>query len=112
MTCSTTALNQYDIGDVVHLTCLFETAAGTDTDPPVVYCRVTDPAGTSTSYTYGTDTNVIRKDSTGNYSCYVAPDSAGKWTYKWFGTDALTALYQRVAGAEEGAFLVRQSDVG
>ena len=111
MTCSST-INTFDIGDIVRLQCLFETAAGTDTDPPVVLCKVEDPNGTETTYTYGTDTNVIRKDSTGNYSCYVAPTVGGKWIYKWFGTDALTALYQRVAGAEEGAFIVRYTVIG
>lgn len=106
------AIETFDLGDIVRLQCLFETAAGTDTDPPVVLCKVEDPLGTETTYTYLTDTNVIRKDSTGNYSCYVAPDTPGLWTYKWFATDALTALYQRVAGAEQGEFIVRQTVIG
>lgn len=105
-------LTEYDIGDIVRLQCLFETAAGTDTDPPAVLCKVEDSEGTETTYTYGVDTNVVRKDSTGNYSCYVAPTTPGLWTYKWFAVDANAALYQKVQGAEEGNFLVRQTVIG
>ena len=89
----------------------FANSVGTAVDPPDVMCKVTDPSGAVATYTYLTDTDVLIKDSTGNYSCYVQVDMAGKWPYKWIGTDTETAIFERVAGAEEHAFVVDQSEI-
>ena len=47
--------NTYDVGDQVRVSAVFKNAAGTDTDPTAVTCKVKTPAGAITTYTYGTD---------------------------------------------------------
>jgi hypothetical protein len=74
-----------------------------DVDPVTVKCSVLSPSGTKTTYVYGTDSNVYRLD-TGDYTCDVTPDRAGRWHYRWETTGAGRTL------ALEGNFLVQKSE--
>lgn len=95
-------MNVYDIGDQVRAQTVFKNAAGTATDPSGVTVRVHEPDGTATTYTYGTDAEVV-KSATGTYYIDITPDAAGAWSYRWAGTGSLV-------GAEETAFAVRRSE--
>ena len=75
---------------------------GDDTDPVSVTCMVTDPYGTTTTYTYGTD-DELGKSSTGDFYLDITPDSSGRWFYRWKGTDSTTTV------ADEGDFRVQYS---
>lgn len=95
------ATNQYDVGDVVVLTCTF-TVEGVETDPATVTLKVKPPTGSVLTYTYA-DTEIERV-AEGRYRRNVSVTVAGTWNYRWIGTgDA--------AGAEEGSFFVRRSAV-
>ena len=52
------------------------------TNPTTVKFKTRTPAGTETTYTYGTDAEVER-ESTGLYLASVVPDEAGRWFFRW-----------------------------
>lgn len=88
----------YDLGDLVRVSGAFTTAAGVAQDPSVVKCSVRSPAGVVTTYTYGTDPELM-KDSTGNYHIDVSAATIGTYYYRWFSTGTGQA-------ADEGWFEV------
>jgi hypothetical protein len=97
-----TATQTFDVGDVARAAVVFApVATGTPTDPTAVTCRVMAPSGTVTTYTYGTDTALV-KDSTGTYHLDITLTEPYTWHVRWQGTGA-------VATAEEQTFYVRQS---
>lgn len=104
-----TDYNVYDAGDLVKLTNEF-TEGGNYVDPPTVVCKVRHENGEATTYTYGTDANLIRT-AAGKYECYISPALIGVWYYRWQAIDG-SALQVRKAGAEEGRFVVRRSNFG
>ena len=61
------------------------TIDGAEADPDVVKVTITNPSGESTTYTYGTDAELV-KASTGNYSVNVDADEAGTWYYRFWST--------------------------
>jgi hypothetical protein len=75
-------------------------SSGSDTDPDTVLIKILDPFGVSTTYTYGDDDEVT-KQSVGDYSAEITPDSAGRWRWRWETTGDVIAL--------EGDFLVQDS---
>jgi hypothetical protein len=78
-------MNRYDVGDKVRCTGTFETAAGTDVDPAAVLFAVRTPSGATTTYTYGTDAEVV-KSATGIYYVDVNITEAGVWYYRFYST--------------------------
>lgn len=87
---------RYVVGDSVDLTNTF-TVDGAATDPTTITLEVTDPSGTTDSYTHGGGT--LTKDSTGVYSKTITVDERGTWLYKWTGTGT-------AADIEDGTFEV------
>lgn len=96
-------MTSYVIGDLVRLKVTWRDAAGALVDPTTITCRVKNPAGTVTVYTYALG-QVVR-ESIGVYH-YDVDTSAlnGTWSYRWEGTGA-------AVGAEEGDVLVNASKV-
>ena len=90
------------IGNTERLTVNVYDAADTDTDVVTLTCTVMDPAGGSTVYTYGTDSNIDR-ESAGDYYCDVTPDQSGRWLYRWVGTGASYTV------VDAGSFVVQAS---
>lgn len=54
------ANSYYDIGDIVEYTATFTTLDGDPIDPDVVVFSLKVPAGTVTSYTFGSDADVVQ----------------------------------------------------
>lgn len=96
--------NSYEVGDRVEITTstVFQNAAGTPFDPDTVTFEVKDPAGTTTSYVYGTDAEVT-KNGTGDYSCTIDVDTAGTWRYYIIGEQSSGEN----RGADQGYFKVK-----
>lgn len=90
----------YDVGDVVRCTGTFATS-GTNVDPSTVKFKFKTPAGTITTYTYGTDAQLV-KSATGIYYVDVPAASSGGWAYRFESTGAGKA-------AAEGRFEVSHS---
>jgi secreted protein with Ig-like and vWFA domain len=91
------AINTYEIGDLVRIRGLF-TIDNKATDPTTVVGKFKDPSGTTTTYTYGTDAELVR-DGTGNYYFDIDVDEAGVWNYRMAGEGTAQA-------AAEGKFFV------
>lgn len=94
---------QYDLGDSIRITGTFTDAAGTATDPAVVTFTYTDPNGTSTTYTYGADAELV-KSSTGVYYVDIVTSLEGAYYWRWVSTGA-------GAAADEGQFWVTRTVV-
>lgn len=93
--------NAYDVGDLVRISATFANVSGVNADPTTVKAKFKNPAGTVTTYTYGTDVQLV-KDATGKYHVDISITSNGEWWYRWEGTGAVQA-------AEENDFVVRKS---
>ena len=91
----------FDYGDNPRVTATFETASGTDTDPTAVYFKFTNPAGTTTTYEYGTDAEVV-KSATGVYYVDIDCSAAGVYLWRFYSTGTGQA-------SEEGWFVVEEN---
>ena len=97
------SIELYDLGDLVRCSAAFTNSAGTALDPTAVIVKVKAPDGTVTTYTYGTDPEVVR-DSAGNYHIDVDADASGTWYYRFHATGTGQS-------ADEAAFFIQPSSV-
>ncbi len=91
--------NPYDVGDLRRPQTQVKNAAGTVVDPSALTFQIT-VAGSTTSYTYGTDAELV-KASTGVYYVDFTVVTRGKHTYRWASTSPTVA--------EERSFSVQKS---
>lgn len=75
----------YEKGDLVRCSAAFTDIDGNYVDPSKVLFRFKDPAGTTTTYTYGADAELV-KDDTGRYHVDVDVDAEGVWFYRFEST--------------------------
>ncbi len=87
---SSTTVETRDIGDIVRATATFRNIAGVATDPTGVTFKLRKPDGTTTTYVYPTDAQLV-KDSTGNYHVDVTVTLAGFYEWRFEGTGTVTA---------------------
>jgi hypothetical protein len=80
----------------------FQDDDATDVDPTTVTFKAYSPSGTTTTYAYATDAELVRAD-TGDYYVDFEPDEPGRWFYRWASTGTGTAI------ALEGTFVVQAS---
>lgn len=81
------AIASYPVTTVVRLSVAITDTAGAAADPTGLTLKVMVPAGTVTTYTYGTDAALV-KDSTGNYHLDYATTVEGQHTARYAGTGA------------------------
>lgn len=94
-------LTAWHLGELVRVSGAFRDLAGTLLNPTTVRLKVRTPAGVTTTYTYGTDVDLVR-DSTGNFHFDVNANAVGKWHYRWESSGTGQA-------AEPGEFVVQSS---
>lgn len=93
------SMDSIDLGDMVTFEGTFRVrASGLVADPTTVVLKIKDPAGVTTTYTYGTDTELVRS-SEGVYTMDFSPLSSGAYYYRMYGTGA-------VKESQEGHFMV------
>ena len=92
----------YIVGDLVRVSATF-IVAGALTDPTIVRCKYKNPAGTTTTWVYLTDNQVV-KDGTGQFRADIDVSSAGTWNFRWEGTGV-------AQGAAQGSFEVTAATV-
>lgn len=95
-------MNVYDKGDLLRCSGTFTDADGIAQDPTAVFFKYKTPAGTTITYTYGTDDELV-KDSNGNYHVDLDLDEVGTWSYRFYSTGTGQA-------AAEGQFFVQQTE--
>ena len=93
----------HNIGDLVRITGNLATAAGVAVDPTALVCKVLSPAGTTTTYTYGTTAFPVQ-NAVGEYYVDVTPDAVGEWWYQFRSTGTGQAM-------DEGMFRVKASAI-
>lgn len=91
----------YDVGDKIRLTTTFTNLAGSATGPTAVTFKMLLPSGSTTTYVYGTDAELV-KSSTGVYYVDWTFTVADTHRYRFAGTGTVTA-------SDEGTILVRRS---
>lgn len=76
-----------DVGDVVTLTGTFTESPSSTTkhDPTTVSFSIKEPDGTTTTYVYGTDSEVL-KSAVGVYVVDWPATQEGLHRYRWFST--------------------------
>jgi Phage gp6-like head-tail connector protein len=85
-----------DENEIALATNTFLDSAGSAADPTLVSCVITDPSGTSTTYTYeGASPATIVRVSTGVYTLSIPCSPAvtgvdGLWGGEWIGTGAVS----------------------
>ena len=77
-------MNQYVLLQSVNLRATFK-VNDVLTDPTTITFKMKDPAGTLTSYVYGTNAELV-KDSVGKYHVLVSLNKYGIWWYRYEGT--------------------------
>jgi len=75
----------YEKGDLVRCSAAFTDADGNYLDPTAVLFRFKKPDGTTTTYTYGADAELV-KDAVGRYHVDVDADAEGVWAYRFEST--------------------------
>lgn len=93
--------NSYYLGAEVCCQGTFTDENGTAQDPAAVFVQIQDPSGTTDSYEYTVDAEVIRS-ATGVYYVNVDCDEVGYWWYRVYATGSGQA-----AGEEQ--FLIKES---
>ena len=96
------AISNYDVGDLVRVTGTLTDADGTATDATQITFKIKTPAGTTTSYVYGVDAEVV-KSATGIYYTDVSVTSPGHWHYRVISTGTGQA-------AADGVFFARTNE--
>lgn len=98
-------MNVYDIGDVPEVFIHYTLPASTTLfNPATVACIIQNPAGVKKTYTFGTDSELVRP-STGYYTLQFTVDKSGFWTYRWVSTGSPGQ------GEEERKFRVRATPI-
>lgn len=92
-------MGSYLLGNAVRISAIFKDAANkTLVDPATVSFTFTNPAGASTTYVYGTNSEVV-KLGTGSYYVVYMPSLVGTYYYNVISTG-------NAAAADESFFAI------
>ena len=93
---------EYDKGDLVVCSGSFKNSAGTLIDPTTVAFHYKLENGTSASYLYGTDAELV-KDAVGIYHANLSAGSPGTWYFRFVSTGTGQA-------AEESSYYIKPGE--
>ena len=82
----------YVVGDLIRVSVTYQVGS-TRTDPTIVTFKWKNPAGTTTTWIYLTDNQVVR-DGVGEFHADVSVTAAGTWNVRWEGTTAAQGAAQ------------------
>lgn len=75
-------MNQYELHTTVRTEAEFYDVEGNLVDPVPLEFKFKTPGGVITTYTYGTNAQVVRR-SLGKYTVDVLGNEAGVWSYRY-----------------------------
>ncbi len=88
-------LTNYIVGDAPRLTGTFKNSAGSASDPSGIVFKIREPDGALTTYTYGTDAELVRS-STGVYYVDWPVAKVGAHYFEFGGTGSVVAVQDAV----------------
>lgn len=91
----------YQLGDRIYLQGTFTGEDDALADPTAIVCKVKDPSGNVTTYTYALAQ--ITRVSLGVFRVSIDLDESGTWYYRFVGTGLIVA-------ADETEFFVEESE--
>lgn len=95
---------EYAVGQQIKLSGFFSLASsGAGTDPTTITVKVKTPAGVTTTWVYGVDSQVVKSGTGDYYANWTITESGTHW-YEWNGTGAVIA-------ATEKSFIATTSNV-
>lgn len=94
--------SRHPVGTTLTLSAQFVDEDYDDIDPTTVTFKLMSPNGSSSTYVFDTDEELF-KDSVGDYSITISPDTSGRWHYRWEATGTNRTV------AQEGTFIVQAS---
>lgn len=94
--------NQYYVGSKPRLAGDFK-LSGVYADPTTVTFKMRSPSGTTTTYVYGTNAELV-KSSTGQYYVDFPVTEQGEWWYRFAGTGTVTAASEAFLVVKESHF--------
>ena len=86
----------------IRLTVTFTDSNGDAVDPTTVTFETYSPCRTTSTYVYGTDSEV-GKSAVGNYYADIEPGEPGRWHYRWKTTGSGTTI------RKQGTFIIQDS---
>jgi hypothetical protein len=92
-------IKAYSAGQMVRCSVVFRDADGDPVDPSTVTFRVRKPDGTTTTYVYQTDPELVRTEM-GSFSVDVLAALGGRYTYRFEGGGAVVASAERMFRVE------------
>jgi hypothetical protein len=78
-------LGTFGLGNPMQIASTFK-QNGSPGDPDAVYLEITDPAGTTTTYTYPSTGTWAHVGGTGVYTFTITPTIPGVWTGRFYAT--------------------------
>lgn len=97
------AAESYDVGDVLRVHASYQSIDEVPFDPSVVKFSFRDPDGNVTTYTYSTDTQLVRT-GTGEYYCDVDFSASGAWRVRHYSTGIGKASGEKTYFVRQSAF--------
>lgn len=95
--------NRYLKGQRATCSASFSDSTDTLVDPATVTFKVKLPAGTTTTYVYGTDAQLV-KAGTGRYYVLLDLDTTGSYTYRFESTGTYKGAEEQRLDVDGGAF--------
>lgn len=86
------ALAHFFKGSPVRSWVRFVTSSNVLVDPTGVTCEIRNPAGTETSYAYGTDAELVKSETGVYYLVIDTADYSGEYRVRWTGTGTNAAV--------------------
>ena len=96
------SLGTFDLGDSVRVSGEFR-ASNVLVDPTVVNFKFTNPAGTTTTYVYLTDAQLV-KDAAGQYHVDINANARGRWAVRYYSTGTYQGADEQYFDIEQGTF--------
>lgn len=93
----------YDVGDLAACTVTFADSDGDPADPSTVRFKVRRPDGTTSTWTHGVDSEVV-KTAVGAYRVHLDLTGSGIWGFRFEGTGSIQAAVEGSLQVNGSAF--------
>lgn len=93
-------MSKYFVGDLPRTKATFTDTDGNNIDPTNVFATISEPDGTTTTFEFGTDSDIV-KDTDGVYYTDIDLDKEGVWKVRFYSTGTGQASGKTTMTAED-----------